>query len=85
MNTLISSILHERDENKKNGLVWEGNDIGWCKVVEYEYLNKVSVINKNKLTDECRVTLEDKNKDRFTKVVWDIDGEYFMGNKKCVH
>ena len=85
MNTLISSILHERDENKKNGLVWEGNDIGWCKVVEYEYLNKVSVINKNKLTDECRVTLEDKNKDRFTKVVWDINGEYFMGNKKCVH
>tara|TARA_R110000868_G_scaffold237256_1_gene491837 strand:- start:21 stop:278 length:258 start_codon:yes stop_codon:yes gene_type:complete len=85
MNTLISSILHEREENKKNGLVWEGKDSGWCKVVEYEYLNKVSVINKNKLTDECRVTLEDKNKDRFTKVVWDIDGEYFMGNKKCVH
>ena len=55
---------------------------GWCKVIEYEYLKNQCKYDKNKYTDECRVTMQMEDESKFTQVVWDINGEYFEGWKK---
>lgn len=72
---VICGVLLEKENAKKKGLVWEGQEIGWCRVIHYEYLKK---------NDDCSVTLESvKDGFTFTKnPTSDYNGEYFMGNKK---
>tara|TARA_R110002167_G_C12531625_1_gene639166 strand:+ start:598 stop:942 length:345 start_codon:yes stop_codon:yes gene_type:complete len=73
----ICGVLLEKENAKKKGWVWEGQQIGFCRVIHYEYLKK---------NDDCCVILQSVN-DGFTftkKETSDYNGEYFMGNKKYI-
>ena len=77
-------VLLEKHDAKKKGWVWEHENVGWCRVIEYEYLKETSKRNPNKYTDKCKVKLEPVENDNpsFVKNVMDYNGDYFMSNKK---
>ena len=91
MTNTICKIMIEKDDAKKKGWVWES--IGhvnkpeiscWCRVIDYEFLKQTSMQNPNKYNDKCRVVLqnvETDSKDKFTKHVFDYNGDYFKSYK----